>query len=241
VVKAKVEQKKMMEKFRTELQIHAKMDHPNVVGFLRAFTSAEHTYVVLELCSNGNLTDMVRARSCLSLPEVRRFMIQICGGVRYMHKRNVIHRDLKMGNVFLDAQMNIKIGDFGLAAVMADEQDRRTTLCGTPNYIAPEILSKSGTRGHDNKVDTWAIGVIVYAMLVGTPPFQSKTQQEIYTKLRSLEYEWKVDCKNYIPQQAKDFVASCLNLNSAERPEMDDLVEHEFFTMGAIADTLDLE
>lgn len=239
VVKAKVEQKKMMEKFRTELQIHAKMNHPNIVDFLRAFTSDNHTYVVLELCSNGNLTDMVRARSCLSLPEVRRFMIQICAGVRYMHKRSVIHRDLKMGNIFLDEKMNIKIGDFGLAAVMADEQDRRTTLCGTPNYIAPEILSKSGTRGHDNKVDTWAIGVITYAMLVGTPPFQSKTQQEIYTKLRSLEYEWKIDCKNYIPQQAKDFVAACLNLNSTERPEMDDLVEFEFFTMGAIADALE--
>jgi serine/threonine protein kinase len=239
VVKAKVEQRKMMEKFRTELQIHAKMGHPNIVEFLRAFTSDNYTYVVLELCSNGNLTDMVRARSCLSLPEVRRMLIQICGGVRYMHKRSVIHRDLKMGNVFLDEQMNIKVGDFGLAAVMADEQDRRTTLCGTPNYIAPEILSKSGTRGHDNKVDTWAIGVMAYAMLVGTPPFQSKTQQEIYTKLRSLEYEWKIDCKNYIPQQAKDVVASCLNLNSAERPDMDDLVEHEFFTMGAIADTLD--
>ena len=240
VVKAKVEQKKMMEKFRTELQIHAKMNHPNIVDFLRAFTLENHTYVVLELCSNGNLTDMVRARSCLSLPEVRRFLVQICGGVRYMHKRSVIHRDLKMGNIFLDSNMNIKIGDFGLAAVMADEQDRRTTLCGTPNYIAPEILSKSGARGHDNKVDTWAIGVIAYAMLVGTPPFQSKTQQEIYTKLRSLEYEWKIDSKNFIPQQAKNFVASCLNLTSAERPEMDDLVEHDFFTMGVVADTLNV-
>ena len=239
VVKAKVEQKKMMEKFRTELQIHAKMQHPNIVEFLRAFTHDNHTYVILELCSNGNLTDMVKSRGSLSLPEVRRFMIQICGGVRYMHKRSVIHRDLKMGNVFIDGQMNLRIGDFGLAAVMADEHDRRTTLCGTPNYIAPEILSKSGTRGHDNKVDTWAIGVICYAMLIGTPPFQSKSQQEIYAKLRTLEYEWKIDCKNYIPQQAKDFVASCLNLNSAERPEMDDLVEHEFFTMGVVADTLD--
>ncbi|KPI45128.1 Serine/threonine-protein kinase plo1 [Cyphellophora attinorum] len=238
VVKAKVEQKKMMEKFRTELQIHAKMNHPNIVDFLRAFTLDDHTYVVLELCSNGNLTDMVRARSCLSLPEVRRFLIQICGGVRYMHKRSVIHRDLKMGNVFLDEHMNIRIGDFGLAAVMVDAQDRRTTLCGTPNYIAPEILSKSGARGHDNKVDTWAIGVIAYAMLVGTPPFQSKTQQEIYTKLRALEYEWKIDCKNYIPQQAKDFVAACLNLDSAERPEMDDLVEHDFFKMGVVAEPL---
>lgn len=239
VVKAKVEQKKMMEKFRTELQIHAKMHHPNIVEFLRAFTIDDHTYVVLQMCPNGNLTEMVKARSCLSLPEVRRFMIQICGGVKYMHRRSVIHRDLKMGNIFLDAHMNIKIGDFGLAAVMADEQDRRTTLCGTPNYIAPEILSKSSNRGHDNKVDTWAIGVICYAMLMGSPPFQSKTQQEIYTKLRTLEYEWKIDSKNYIPQQAKNFVASCLNLNSAERPEMDELVEHEFFTMGAIADQLD--
>ena len=239
VVKAKVEQKKMAEKFRTELQIHAKMEHPNIVDFLRAFTVQDHTYVVLELCTNGNLNDMVRGRGCLSLPETRRYMIQICGAVKYMHRRSVIHRDMKMGNIFLDAHMNIKIGDFGLAAVMADEQDRRTTLCGTPNYIAPEILSKSGTRGHDNKVDTWAIGVICYAMLMGTPPFQSKSQQEIYQKLRSLEYEWKIDSKNYIPQQAKDFVASCLNLISAERPDMDELVEHEFFTMGIVADVLD--
>jgi len=240
VVKAKVEQKKMMEKFRTELQIHAKMHHPNIVEFLRAFTIGDHTYVVLEMCPNGSLTEMVKARSCLSLPEVRRYMIQICGGVKYLHKRSVIHRDLKMGNIFIDSSMNLKIGDFGLAAVMADEQDRRTTLCGTPNYIAPEILSKSGNRGHDNKVDTWAVGVICYAMLMGTPPFQSKTQQEIYSKLKTLEYEWKLDSKNYIPQQAKNFVASCLNLNSAERPEMDQLVDHDFFTMGSIADQLDV-
>ena len=240
VVKAKVEQQKMMEKFRTELQIHAKMHHPNIVEFLRAFTIDAHTYVVLQMCPNGSLTEMVKHRTCLSLPEVRRYMIQICGGVKYMHKRSVIHRDLKMGNIFLDDRLNIKIGDFGLAAVMADEHDRRTTLCGTPNYIAPEILSKSGIRGHDNKVDTWAIGVICYAMLMGTPPFQSKTQQEIYSKLRTLEYEWKIDSKNYISQQAKDFVASCLNLNASERPEMDELVEYEFFTMGAIADVLDI-
>ena len=240
VVKAQIEQKKMLEKFRTELQIHAKMRHPNIVEFLKAFTVEDHTYVVLELCHNGNLTDMVKARRCLSLPEVRRFMIQICGGVKYMHKRNVIHRDLKMGNVFLDSRMNIKIGDFGLAAVVADEQDRRTTLCGTPNYIAPEILSKSSSRGHDNKVDTWAIGVICYAMLMGTPPFQSKTQQEIYTKLRGLEYEWKIDSKNYITPYTKNFVASCLTLSSADRPEMDDLVEDDFFKYGGpIAEPLE--
>lgn len=155
-------------KFRTELQIHSKMRHPNIVEFHRAFTFENCTYVVLELCANGSVADMVRKRKCLSLPEVRRFIIQICGAIKYMHARNVIHRDLKMGNIFIDRNMDPKIGDFGLAAVLVSESDikgfsnRRTTLCGTPNYIAPEILAKS-KRGHDHKVDIWAVGVILYA------------------------------------------------------------------------------
>ena len=191
VVKARMSQKKMEEKvsqvalarlivklmlskFRTELQIHAKMQHPNIVEFHRAFTYRESTYVVLELCSNGSVMDMVKKRRCLSLPEVRRYTVQLCGAIKYMHARNVIHRDLKMGNLFLDQEMNLKIGDFGLAAVLVSKEEyqlglyenakkRRTTLCGTPNYIAPEILEK-GKGGHDYKVDIWAIGVIVYVV-----------------------------------------------------------------------------
>ena len=216
------------------------MRHPNVVEFYRAFSFQDHTYVVLELCPNGSLMEMVKSRGSLSLPEVRRYMIQLCGGVKYMHRRCVIHRDLKMGNIFLDSHMDVKIGDFGLAAVVLDEKDRRQTLCGTPNYIAPEILNKSGGNGHDNKVDTWAIGIICYAMLIGTPPFASKTQAEIYSKLKLLQYDWKeTDSQNFIPMQVKELVSSCLNLNGTERPEMDDLVEHEFFRMGAIAEELD--
>ena len=108
---------------------------------------------------------MVQNRRCLSLPEVRRYSVQLCGAIKYLHARGVIHRDLKMGNIFLDEGMNIKIGDFGLAAILLKESDvgafsRRTTLCGTPNYIAPEILGK-GRKGHDFKVDIWAVGVIM--------------------------------------------------------------------------------
>jgi serine/threonine protein kinase len=216
------------------------MHHPSIVEFYRAFAFEDHTYVVLELCPNGSLMDMVKNRKSLSLPEVRRYMIQLCGGVKYMHQRCVIHRDLKMGNIFIDAHMNIKIGDFGLAAVVVDDKDRRQTMCGTPNYIAPELLAKSAAKiGHGQKVDTWAIGIICYAMLIGTPPFASKSQSEIYEKLKQLQYEWKEDCQFFVPNQAKDLVTLCLNLVPAERPGMDDLVEHEFFKMGAIADQLD--
>ena len=118
--------------------------------------------MILELCPNGSVMDMVRKRKCLSLPEVRRFMIQLCGAVKYLHKRNVAHRDLKMGNLFLDQNMDIKVGDFGLAAMIISERDekRRKTLCGTPNYIAPEVLDRS-KGGHTQKVDIWSLGVIL--------------------------------------------------------------------------------
>lgn len=126
--------------------------------------------MILELCPNGSVMDMMKNRKGLSLPEVRRYTVQICGAIKYMHARNVIHRDLKMGNLFLDQDMNIKLGDFGLAAILATKAEykgvynisvgRRTTVCGTPNYIAPEILKKA-KAGHDLKVDIWSIGVIV--------------------------------------------------------------------------------
>ncbi|KAK2865202.1 hypothetical protein FQN49_003805 [Arthroderma sp. PD_2] len=246
VVKSEMPQKKMEEKFRTELQIHSKMRHPNIVTFHRAFAFQKNIYVVLELCPNGSVMDMVKKRKFLSLPEVRRFMIQLCGAVKYLHKRHVAHRDLKMGNLFLDQGMNIKVGDFGLAALMLSEKDekRRKTLCGTPNYIAPEVLDKS-KGGHNQKVDIWSLGVIFFAMLTGFPPFQSKTQEEIYKKVKSLSYDWPVDTEsaNYIPEEAKDLVTACLNLAEERRPNPDQIVDHAFFNMypGCIPRELDPE
>ncbi|KAF9894610.1 Cell cycle serine/threonine-protein kinase cdc5/MSD2 [Aspergillus nanangensis] len=234
VVRSEMGQKKMQEKFRTELQIHSKMRHPHIVGFHRAFHFEKCVYVILELCPNGSVMDMVRKRKCLSLPEVRRLMIQLCGAVKYLYRRNVAHRDLKMGNLFLDQNMDIKVGDFGLAAMIISERDekRRKTLCGTPNYIAPEVLDRS-KGGHTQKVDIWSLGVICFAMLTGYPPFQSKTQEEIYKKVRNLTYVWPKDteCANHIPEEAKSLVTSCLNLAENERPDPDDIVEHPFFNM----------
>lgn len=140
------------------------MKHPNIVEFVRAFSFQESTYIVLELCPNGSLMDMSKKRKNLTEAEVRYYTVQIAGGIKYMHAKGIIHRDLKMGNIFLDKDMNCKIGDFGLAALLMSGKDmtaiRRTTLCGTPNYIAPEILEK-GNQGHDHMVDIWSLGIIV--------------------------------------------------------------------------------
>jgi serine/threonine protein kinase len=103
--------------------------------------------------------ELLKKRKTLTEDEVRYYVAQILDAVQFMHGANVIHRDLKLGNLFMSTNMNLKIGDFGLAAVVLHEGDRKKTICGTPNYIAPEILDSS--RGHSFEVDLWSLGVIM--------------------------------------------------------------------------------
>ncbi|KAJ9157710.1 Cell cycle serine/threonine-protein kinase CDC5/MSD2 [Pleurostoma richardsiae] len=227
---------KMEQKFQTELQIHSKMRQKNIVQFHRAFTFENSTYLVLELCPNGSLMDMVKKRKGLTEPEVRFYTVQISGAIKYMHAKGIIHRDLKMGNIFLDKHMNAKIGDFGLAALLVTGKDmhtiRRTTLCGTPNYIAPEILQK-GKVGHDHMVDIWSLGIIVFAMLTSKPPFQSSTTDEIYRRARERDYEWPQTDQKFVSLEAKDLVAIMLQ-DANRRPDPDTIVQHPFFTAGYV-------
>jgi len=176
------------------------------------------------------------------MPEIRRFVVQICGAVKYLHFRNIIHRDLKTGNLFLDSNMNIKVGDFGLAAVLMTSnelgQQRRTTMCGTPNYLAPEILEKGG-KGHNEKVDLWAIGIIAYTLAVGKAPFHAAKREDIYRKLKAGDYNWPPLSKaqNDISNDLKDLVASLL-VHEDERPTPDEIVSHTFFKMAFVPETL---
>lgn len=212
------------------------MDHANIVKFHRAFSFQQCTYIVLELCPNGSLMDMVKKRKFITEPEVRYWTIQMAGAIKYMHAKGIIHRDLKMGNIFLDKNMNVKVGDFGLAALLMSNGEmnnvRRTTLCGTPNYIAPEILEK-GKGGHDHMVDIWSLGIIIFAMLTGKPPFQSTTADEIYRRAREREYDWpKLDTsENFISEETKELVSTLLQ-GPDQRPDPDTIVQHPFFTCG---------
>ncbi|KAH6671269.1 hypothetical protein B0J14DRAFT_91639 [Halenospora varia] len=236
IVKSHMPQKKMEQKFQTELQIHSKMHHPNIVRFHRAFSYNQCTFIVLEMCPNGSLMDMIKKRKFVTEPEVRFWTVQMAGAIKYMHAKGIIHRDLKMGNIFLDKDMNVKVGDFGLAALLMSGKDwsncRRTTLCGTPNYIAPEILSKD-KQGHDHAVDIWSLGIIIFAMLTGKPPFQSTTADEIYRRAREREYDWpKLNTSdNFISPETKDLVSDMLQAPE-DRPDPDTIVQHPFFTCG---------
>lgn len=226
----------LQPQFVTELQIHSKLSHPNIVTFYRAFSFQTSTYVVLELCPNGSLADMLKKRKYLTLPEIRRFVIQICGAVKYLHHRHIVHRDLKTGNLFLDENMNVQVGDFGLAALLVTEREmevkRRTTMCGTPNYLAPEILEKG--KGHDEKVDLWAIGVIAYTLAVGKAPFHASTKEEIYKKLKSGTYTWpELSATTNQSADLRNLVAKLL-VPEEQRLAPDQIVSENFFKIAFV-------
>lgn len=170
--------------------------------------------------------DLTRKRKFLTEPECRFFLVQIVGAVKYMHSFGVIHRDLKLGNIFLDSDMNVKIGDFGLAAILCSKSDRKKTICGTPNYIAPEVLFGKD-KGHSYEVDIWSIGIILYVMLFGKPPFQSKNVNTIYERIKANDYTFPETSE--VSQEAKDLISSLLADDPNSRPSLDNIINHPFF------------
>ncbi|KAG7398444.1 Serine/threonine-protein kinase plk1 [Phytophthora boehmeriae] len=173
VAKASLVKPKAKQKFTSEIKIHKSLNHPQVVQFEHFFEDSENAYILLELCRNQSMSDLMRRRKRLSESEVRFYMRQLVEGLAYLHEHLVIHRDLKLGNLFLTSDMRLKIGDFGLATRLDNPEDRKRTMCGTPNYIAPEILSGQRGDGHSFEVDIWSTGVVMYTLLVGRPPFET--------------------------------------------------------------------
>ncbi|KTF76072.1 hypothetical protein cypCar_00027029 [Cyprinus carpio] len=146
-------------------------------------------------------------------------------GCQYLHNNRVIHRDLKLGNLFLSDDMDVKIGDFGLATKIEFDGERKKTLCGTPNYIAPEVLCK---KGHSFEVDVWSLGCILYTLLVGKPPFETSCLKETYIRIKKNEYT----VPRHINPVAAALIRRMLHADPTLRPSVSELLTDEFFTSG---------
>ncbi|XP_031462701.1 serine/threonine-protein kinase PLK1 [Phasianus colchicus] len=219
------------EKMSMEIAIHRSLAHRHVVGFQGFFEDNDFVYVVLELCRRRSLLELHKRRKALSEPEVRYYLRQTILGCQYLHSQRVIHRDLKLGNLFLSDDMEVKIGDFGLATKVEYDGERKKTLCGTPNYIAPEVLGK---KGHSFEVDIWSIGCIMYTLLVGKPPFETSCLKETYIRIKKNEYT----IPKHINPVAANLIQKMLRSDPATRPTINELLNDEFFTSGYIPNRL---
>jgi len=213
------------KKLINEIKIHKKLNNPNIVGFEKFFEDKDNVYILLELCSNQTLNELVKRRKRLGELEVQCYSLQIIRALKYLHNHRIIHRDLKLGNLFLTSKLELKLGDFGLAAKLEYDGQRRKTVCGTPNYVAPEILEKK--NGHSYEVDIWSLGVVIYTMLFGIPPFDANDEKIICKKIKMNSYKFPDNIK--VDPSAKKLISSLLNLDPSKRPSLDAIVEHDFF------------
>ncbi|XP_032831952.1 serine/threonine-protein kinase PLK1 isoform X2 [Petromyzon marinus] len=213
------------EKMSMEITIHRSLGHANVVNFHSFFEDDDFVYVILELCRRRSLMELHKRRKALSEPEARYFLRHVILGCQYLHINKVIHRDLKLGNLFLNDDMEVKIGDFGLATRIEYEGERKKTLCGTPNYIAPEVLIK---KGHSYEVDIWSIGCIMYTLLVGKPPFETSSLKDTYARIKRTEYT----IPKAVSATATTLIARMLRSEPLLRPSIAELLQDEFFTSG---------
>lgn len=229
VQKANLVKSRARQKLQAEIKIHRLLKHKHVCEYKHFFEDKSNCYILLELCQNQSMNELLKRRKRLTEPEVKYYLSQILLSVQYMHKLNVIHRDLKLGNLFLDKQLRVKVGDFGLATKLSASDEKRKTICGTPNYIAPEVIEgDKEKRGHSFEVDVWSMGVICYTLLVGKPPYESKDVKSTYQRILRNEYSFP----SHIPisEHARHLISSMLQTRPDQRPSLETIIDHPFFT-----------
>ncbi|XP_045160377.2 serine/threonine-protein kinase PLK1-like isoform X1 [Mercenaria mercenaria] len=225
ISKHRISKPHQRQKIMREVELQRNLKHRNVVEFHSFFEDEENVYIVLENCNRKSLVYMLKHRKTLTEPEVRYYMGQLVDGVKYIQEHDIIHRDLKLGNMLLNDDMDVKIADFGLATRVEFEGEKKMTVCGTPNYIAPEVLQK---RGHSYEADTWALGCVMYALLVGHPPFETATLKETYIRITENRYS----IPDWISPQARNLITKCLTNEPELRPSLNNILTDDFFTCG---------
>ena len=216
------------QKLISEIKIHKSIHHENIVNFEHYFEDTENVYILIEICHNKTLNDLLKRRKKLTELEVQYYVLQMVKALQYLHNLKIIHRDLKLANLFLSENMKLKLGDFGLATKLDFEGERKRSLCGTPNYIAPEILD--GKTGHSFEVDIWSIGVCIYILLIGRPPFETNDVKLTYKRIRTINFSFPQNEK--ISNPARELIESILVLEPHKRPSLEEILKSDFMNMG---------
>ncbi|KAG0314609.1 hypothetical protein BGZ99_007964 [Dissophora globulifera] len=212
----------------TEISVLSKVRHPNCVSLLELFETEDAVYLVTDLAQGGELFDQLLKKGFYGESDAARLVHQILMGVEYLHTMGVVHRDLKPENLlFKDKSENsrLMITDFGLSKVLTGGNDVLMTACGTPGYVAPEVLEQIG---HGKPVDMWSVGVIAYTLLCGYTPFWGEDQPSLFESIMSGEYEYEQEYWKDISQLAKSFIDTLL-VPAEQRPTATHALSHPWF------------
>lgn len=214
---------KMADQIKREISIMKLVRHPYVVRLHEVLASRTKIYIILEFITGGELFDKIVHHGRLSEAEARRYFQQLIDGVDYCHSKGVYHRDLKPENLLLDSLGNMKISDFGLSALPEQGVSMLRTTCGTPNYVAPEVLSHKGYNGAP--ADVWSCGVILYVLMAGYLPFDELDLTTLYSKIDKADFS----CPAWFPVGAKSLIQRILDPNPEHRITIEQIRNDEWF------------
>ncbi|KAI9193444.1 camp-dependent protein kinase [Polychytrium aggregatum] len=222
--KAEVVRLKQVEHINSEKTILSEINFPFIVNLLCTFQDETNLYMLLEYVVGGELFSHLRKAGRFSNDMTRFYTAEIILAIEYMHSLDIIYRDLKPENLLLDDKGHIKITDFGFAKKV---EDRTWTLCGTPEYLAPEIIQ---SKGHGKAVDWWALGILIFEMLAGYPPFFDDNPFGIYEKILA----GKIVFPSHFDPSAKDLIKKLLTADRTKRlgnlkAGSDDIKKHKWF------------
>ncbi|KAF7842893.1 CBL-interacting serine/threonine-protein kinase 23-like [Senna tora] len=228
--KEKVLKHKMIAQIKREISTMKLIRHPNVIRMHEVMASKTKIYIVLEFVTGGELFDKIASKGRLKEDEARKYFQQLICAVDYCHSRGVCHRDLKPENLLLDANGMLKVSDFGLSALPQQlrEDGLLHTTCGTPNYVAPEVIHNKGYDG--TKADLWSCGVILFVLMAGYLPFEDNNLMALYTKIFKAEFK----SPPWFSSSAKKLIKRILDPNPATRITFPEVIENEWFKKGYV-------
>jgi polo-like kinase 1 len=209
----------------SEITLHRSLHHPHILGFEHSFEDTENVYILLEMCQHQSLNDLLKRRGRFTEIEVQCYIAQIIEALKYLHSHRIIHRNLKLSNLFLSDKMELKVGDFSLAAKLEFEGERRRTICGTAKCLAPEMLN--GTTGHSYELDIWSLGVIMSMLIIGKPPFETDDIKTTYKRIKMNDFTFPG--RSVISEAAQALITEMLNCDPFKRPNLSQILTHDFF------------
>ena len=225
------------DQIRREISILKVLRHKYVVQMREAFQTAKHMYVVMELVEGGELFDMVADKGRLTEDEARKYFQQLVVAIKYCHANKIAHRDLKLENLLLDRHGNLKISDFGLANMQATpDSSVMRTVCGTPNYVAPEVIRMNGQPRSAQNVerqtgyngftaDVWSCGIILFIMLSGRQAFEDEDLRALFNKIERGQYQMS----RYIPDGPRSLIEKMLHTDPAQRIDLAGIIKNPWF------------
>uniref|UniRef100_A0AAZ3REY9 Calcium/calmodulin-dependent protein kinase IGb n=3 Tax=Oncorhynchus TaxID=8016 RepID=A0AAZ3REY9_ONCTS len=215
---------KSIQNLENEIAVLRKIKHDNVVGLEDFYESRSHYYLVMQLVAGGELFDRILDRGMYSEKDASRVIQQVLQAVQYLHQNGIVHRDLKPENLLYysqDESSKIMISDFGLSKM--EDNGVMSTACGTPGYVAPEVLAQ---KPYSKAVDCWSIGVITYILLCGYPPFYEDTETRLFSKIMKAQYEFDSPFWDDISESAKDFIRNMMQKNPKMRFTTEQALRH---------------